>query len=64
MKVLHLYEIKMLDGTQYRGEISYRDDKMVVLKISNKPPQQRLRLFYNGIVSIREMGWQKTYALK
>jgi hypothetical protein len=64
MKLLRIYEIKMLDGTQYRGEIAYRDDKMLVLKLSHTPVQHRLRLFYNGIVSIRELGWKKAYAIR
>jgi hypothetical protein len=64
MKLLRIYEIKMLDGTQYRGEIAYRDDKMLVLKVRYKSLQHRLRLFYNGIVSIRELGWKKAYAIR
>ena len=62
MKSLHLYEVKLLDGTRYKGEIAYRDDKMVILKL--KSPSQKLRLFYNGILSIRELGWQRAYALR
>jgi len=64
MKILHLYEIKMVDGTRYQGEIGYRDNHMVVLRLRRHPVEQKLRLYYNGILSIREMGWQKAYALR
>ncbi|KYK38129.1 MAG: hypothetical protein AYK18_08110 [Theionarchaea archaeon DG-70] len=63
MSTIHLYEIKLLDGTRYRGEITYRDDKMVVLRVKRKPLGQKLQLFYNGIISIRELGWHKARAL-
>ena len=63
MKSMHLYEVKLLDGTRYQGEITYRDEKMLVLKQSHTSTVQKLRLFYNGILSIRELGWQKAYAL-
>jgi hypothetical protein len=61
VKPLHLYEVTMLNGTKYRGEIAYRDDKMLVLKVKEQLPEQKLRLFYSGIISIREMGWQRAY---
>lgn len=64
MKILHLYEIKMVDGTRYQGEIACRDKKMVVLRQRRHPVEQKLRLYYNGILSIRELGWQRAYALK
>ena len=64
MRSLHMYEVKLLDGTRYKGEIAYRDEKMVVLRLRQRMPEQKLRLFYNGILSIRELGWQKMYALR
>jgi hypothetical protein len=64
MKVLHLYEVKMLDGTRYRGEIAYKDEQKVVLKMRNHVPQQKVRIYNNGIQSIRDVGWQKAYALR
>jgi hypothetical protein len=54
----------MVDGTRYQGEIACRDNKMVVLKLKHHPVEQKLRLYYNGILSIRELGWQRAYALK
>jgi hypothetical protein len=64
MKVLHLYEVKMLDGSRYRGEIAYRDDRKIVLKFRNSAPEQKMRLFRDGILSIHDVGWQKAYALR
>ena len=70
MKVLHLYEVKMHDGTSYRGEIAYKDNHKVVLKqrgifnTTNGVTPQKLRIHNSGISSIREVGWQKAYALR
>ena len=61
MKMLYLYQIKLLDGSQYIGEITYRDEKMIVLRLQKHTSQGKLRLFYNGILSIRELGWQRVY---
>jgi len=62
MKSVHMYEVKLLDGTRYKGEIAYRDEKMVVLRLHQKLTEQKLCLFYSGILSIRELGWQRIYA--
>ncbi len=64
MKVLHLYEIRMLDGARYRGEIAHNDDQKVVLRLRQKSPKQKLRILKSGISSIREVGWHKAYALR
>jgi hypothetical protein len=64
MKVLHLYQIKMLDGSQYRGEIAYRDDEKIVLKLRHRSPEQKLRLLKDSIASVRDVGYQKAYALR
>jgi hypothetical protein len=64
MKPLHLYEVKMLDGTRYQGEIAYQDEKKVVMRLPHKPASQKLRLFNHGILSIQEIGWKKAYALR
>lgn len=64
MKASRIYEVKMLDGTRYKGEIAYKDEKMVVLKLKQTPREPKLRLFYNGIISIRELGWQKAFAMR
>lgn len=54
----------MLDGSQYRGEIAYRDDEKIVLKLRQRSPEQKLRLFKNSIASVRDAGWHKAYALR
>jgi hypothetical protein len=59
MKISQVYEVKLIDGSQYRGEITYKDEKMVVLKMREKADIQKLRLFYNGIISIKNLGWQR-----
>lgn len=64
MKSRRLYEVKMLDGSQYRGEIAYKDSKMLVLRLDRKTPNRKLRLFYNGISSIQELGWKRTNVLR
>ncbi len=51
-----------MDGTRYQGEIAYKDDKMIVLRLRQNRMEQKMRLFYNGILSIRELGWQRVYA--
>jgi len=56
VKKVHLYEIKLVDNTVYRGEIAYRNEKMVILRLADK---QTIRLFTNGIVSMRDLGWKK-----
>ena len=63
MKVLHLYEVKMLDGARYRGEIAYKDDQKIVLRLRQRSPEQKLRIFNRGILSVKELGWHRAYAL-
>uniref|UniRef100_A0A7C4X9X8 Uncharacterized protein n=1 Tax=candidate division WOR-3 bacterium TaxID=2052148 RepID=A0A7C4X9X8_UNCW3 len=64
MGPVHLYEIKTIDGSRYRGEITYKDERMVVLKLRNRIRGSsnigsKVYLFYNGIISIQELGWQR-----
>lgn len=59
MKIAQQYEIKLIDGSQYQGEIAYKDDKMVVLRIHQDDEDRKLRLYFNGIISIRDLGWQR-----
>jgi len=61
MKSFYLYQVNLIDGREYRGEIAYKDDKMLVLKIRNNLVEQKIRLFYNSIVSIQELGWQRAW---
>ncbi len=64
MKVLHMYEVTMLDGARYRGEIAYKDSEKIVLRMRQRAPEQKVRIFSTGISSIRELGWQRAYALR
>ena len=64
MKILHLYEVKLLDGNRYQGEIAYKDNEKLVLKLNNQFPKQKVRIFNNGISSIHELGWKREYALR
>ena len=64
MKILHLYQVKMLDGSQYRGEIAYRDDEKIVLRLRHRSPEQKLRLFKDSIASVMDAGYQRAYTLR
>ena len=64
MKVLHVYEVKTADGAKYRGEIAYKDEDKLVLRLRHRSPEKKLRLFRSGIISVKELGWQKAYALR
>jgi hypothetical protein len=64
MKVLHVYEVKTKDGARYQGEIAYKDNDKLVLRLRHRSPEQKLRLFRSGIASVKEVGWQKAYALR
>ncbi|MGQ9465759.1 MAG: hypothetical protein ACUVQ4_08680 [bacterium] len=64
MTPVHLYEIKMIDGSKYRGEIAYKDEQMIILRTNTGAGRtarlfNKVRLFYNGIISIQELGWQR-----
>jgi hypothetical protein len=68
MKAIHLYEVRMIDGSRYRGEIAYRDDRMIVLRQyanhgigngSSSNQYTKIRLFSQGIISINELGWRR-----
>lgn len=56
MKKVHLYEAKLIDGTVHRGEIVYKDNEIIIFKLENK---QTVRLSKDGIMLIKDLGWQK-----
>ena len=64
MRVLHVYEVKTTDGAKYRGEIAYKDEEKLVLRLRHRSPERKLRVFRSGIISVKELGWQKSYALR
>jgi len=64
VRVLHVYEVKTVDGAKYCGEIAYKDNEKLVLRLRHRAPEQKLRLFKSGIISVRELGWHKAFALR
>jgi len=55
MKKVHVYEIKLIDGTIYRGEIVYKDDKTIRIKLKNV---EIIILSKAGIMLIKDLGWR------
>lgn len=55
MKKIHLYEVKLINGQIYRGEIIQRNDTTVWMRLTNK---QTIRLSIKGIMLIKDLGWQ------
>jgi hypothetical protein len=53
---VHLYEIKLKDGTVYRGEIIQSNSKAVWVRLLNK---EKIHLFKSNIISINDLGWHK-----
>jgi len=49
----HLYEVKLINGQIYRGEIIQRNDKTVWMRLTNK---QTIRLSINGVMLIKDLG--------
>ncbi len=55
VKKVHLYEVKLIDGTIHRGEIVYKDDKTIRLK---SPDKKITLLSKSGIMLIKDLGWR------
>ena len=56
MKRIHLYEIKLINGQIYRGEIIQRNDKTVWMRLTNK---QAIHLSIKGVMLIKDLGWRE-----
>jgi len=54
-----MYEVRLIDGTVHRGEIVYRDDKAIRIKLKN---EQIALVSRDGILLIKDLGWRKTKA--
>ena len=54
MKSNNMYEIRLLDGTYYTGEISHMDDEMIILKTGTNRLRRTLQVFHDMIISIQE----------
>jgi hypothetical protein len=56
MKKVHLYEVKLKDGTVYCGEIIQSNNRVVWLRVLKG---KKIRLFKNSIIMIKDLGWQE-----
>lgn len=54
MRTTQYYEIEMLNQKRYRGEIAYREEKLM-LTLGEHSCEQKLRIFYEWVVSIRNL---------
>jgi hypothetical protein len=45
-----------MDNHIYRGEIVYRDDKTIRLRLAN---EQTICITLHGIMLIKDLGWRK-----
>jgi len=57
VRKVHLYEVKLKDGTIYRGEIIQSNNRVVWLRLLKG---EKIRLSKNNIILIKNLGWQKT----
>ena len=50
-----MYEVRLMDGTVHRGEIVYRDDKAIRIKLRNK---EIVLVSRDGILLMKDLGWK------
>jgi len=50
----NMYEIRLLDGTNYKGKITHMDDEMIVLKLGTSRLRTSLRVFHDMIISVQK----------
>ena len=55
MKKIHMYEVRLIDGTIHRGEIVYRNDKTIRMKLRNK---EIILVSRDGILLMKDLGWK------
>lgn len=56
MKKVHMFEVQLIDGTVHSGEIVYKDNTTIILKLKNK---RTISLSKDGIMLIKDLGWKK-----
>lgn len=56
MKIIHLYEVKLVNGEIYRGEVVLRNKQGLYLR-SNK--NRMIYISYHSIMVMRDLGWRK-----
>ncbi|MGD8979755.1 MAG: hypothetical protein PVH23_06765 [candidate division WOR-3 bacterium] len=59
MRKVHIYEVRLIDGTVHKGEIVYRDDKTIRIKLRNK---DIVLVSRDGILLMKDLGWRTVKA--
>ena len=59
MHKVHIYEIRLIDGTVHRGEIVYRDNKTIRIKLKNR---EVVLVSRDGILLMKDLGWKTVRA--
>lgn len=59
MRKAHIYEVRLIDGTVHKGEIVYRDDKSIRIKLRNK---EIVLVSRDGILLMKDLGWRPVKA--
>ena len=55
MHKVHIYEVRLIDGTVHRGEIVYRDSKTIRIKLKNR---EVVLVSRDGILLMKDLGWK------
>ena len=55
MRKIHMYEVRLIDGTVHRGEIVYRDNKTIRIKLKNR---EVVLVSRDGILLMKDLGWK------
>jgi hypothetical protein len=59
MRKVHVYEVRLIDGTVHRGEIVHRDDKTIRIKLKNR---EIVLVSRDGILLMKDLGWKTVRA--
>jgi hypothetical protein len=55
MRKVHIYEVRLIDGTVHKGEIIYRDDNTIRIRLRNK---EVVLVSRDGIMLMKDLGWR------
>jgi len=58
MKKCHLYEVTLVDGKVYCGEILSKNGKVLWLKLKSS---EKIRINNEAVMVMKDLGWQKVY---
>jgi urease accessory protein UreE len=50
-----MYEVRLIEGTAHKGEIVYRDDKSIRVRLRNK---KIVLVSRDGILLMQDLGWK------